>query len=306
MTFGELVGLMVWGNGEPDIFRGVIRRAEDGYEDLSRFARRDGLSRDEQLDGTVNQIVGQDATWFRDRDAGVMRVRAHGRRQYVDHPRAPIGGLDVGGLRPSWERWTGTDFTRPTGPVTETEFLGRPAWVVELAPPSHKPFPLQLVVDAATGLLLRKSNRDFGTVEEWVEFELDPELPDALFVWDGAAEPVPSRADFDAEHEAEQARRSAWLAQRQLATLRVPVECDVALHDWDDESGSLYADIYTSVSATLIRRRHSDAPWPEPESTNYAYSWRWSDGTWDWFFATDIPLTEPDLATIKARLATST
>jgi hypothetical protein len=305
LSFGELVGLMVWGTGRPDVFRGVIRSvAGNGDERRVRVSRRGRLSLEEQLDATVTQIVGEEATWFRDSDR--MRVHRRERRGHVDYARAPIGGLDVGGPRPSWERWTGTDFTRPTGPVTETEFLGRPAWAVELAPPSHKPHPLQLVVDATTGLLLRKTNRDFGTVEEWVEFELDPDLPDALFVWEGPADPVPSRADREAEHQAEQAERSAWLAQRGLATLRMPIECDVDLHEWDDESGSLCADIYTTISATLIRRPQGDAAWSEPDSTHSAHSWRWSDGTWDWFLATETPLAGPDLATIKTQLAAST
>lgn len=307
MSFGELVGLMVWGTGSRDAVQGVIRQVGDDAEERHyRLTRRGALSRMEQLDGTVTRIVGQDATWFRDSATERMRLHRHERHPHFDYARAPIGGLDVGGPRPSWERWTGTDFTHPTGPVTETEFLGRRAWAVELAPPSHKPYPLQLVVDAATGLLLRKTNRGFGMVEEWVELEVDPEMPDALFVWDGPADPVPSRADREAEHQAEQAQRSAWLARRGLATLRVPVECELDLHRWDDASGSLYADIDTTVSATLIRRPHSDTPWPEPDSTNYAHSWRWHDQAWDWFLATDTPLTEPDLATIKTRLASST
>lgn len=306
VSFGELVGLMVWGTEGRDVFRGVIRLVEeDGEEGRYRLARRARLMRKEQLDGTVTLIVGEQTTWFRDSETGRMRLRTHEGHPHADNARAPIGGLDVGGPRPSWERWTGTDFTRPTGPVTETEFLGRPAWAVELAPPSHKPHPLQLVVDAATGLLLRKTNRDFGTVEEWVDFELDPDLPDALFVWDGPADPVPSRADREAEHQAEQAQRSAWLARRGLATLWLPIECDVDLHDWDDESGSLYADIYTTVSATLIRRPASTTPWAQPDSTNYAHSWRWRDTTWDWFLATDTPLTQSDLAAIKTQLAAS-
>jgi hypothetical protein len=305
--FGELVGLMVWGTGRPDVFRGVIRRVQgDGEERRVRVARRGRLFREELLDGTVTEIVGEKAIWFREPEVGRMWLHRQEPRTYVDYARAPIGGLDVGGPRPSWERWTGTDFTRPTEPVTETEFLGRRAWAVELAPPSHKPHPLQLVVDAGTGLLLRETNRDFGTVEEWVELDLDPDLPDALFVWDGPADLVPSRADREAEHQAEQAERSAWLAQRGLATLRLPIECDVELHDWDEESGSLYADIYTTISATLIRRPHSDTAWSEPDSTNYEHSWRWSDGTWDWFLATETPLSEADLSTIKTRLATST
>lgn len=305
-NFGELVGLMVWGTGEPDSFRGVIRRVEAGDERRYRLVRRGNLLREEDLDGTVNLVVGMDATWFRDPEAGAMRVQFRELQRYVDYVHSWPGGLDVGGPRPSWARWAGTDFTRPTGPVTETQFFGRPAWAVELAPPSHKPYPLQLVVDGETGVLLRKTNADFGTVEEFVELDLQPDLSDALFVWDGPVKPFQSRADHEAEEQAEREQRRAWLRQRGLATLRVPIDFEVDLHDWDDVSGSLYADIYETVSAALIRRAHSDTPWEEPETTHYPHSWRWSGGSWDWFFASDFRLTELDLQAIKAQLAFTT
>jgi hypothetical protein len=190
--------------------------------------------------------------------------------------------------------------------VAETEFLGRRAWAVELAPPSHKPHPLQLVVDAATGVLLRRTNEGFGTVEEWTELQLDPDLPDELFAWDGPVRPLPSDAEQEAELEAELAQRAAWLTQRGLATLPLPVDCDVSLHEWDDESGSFYASLQADVVGTLMRRPHSDARWPEPETTRSSHSWRWSDGTWDWFLATELPLSESSLTTIKARLTSAT
>src|SRR5690348_6478788 len=98
---------MVWGPGTPDRFRGVVRRVDEGGEERkSRLARRGDLSRQEELDGTVERIVGEHATWFRDSDTGVMRVRQHEHQTNVLYSRAPIGGLDVGGPRGSWERWT--------------------------------------------------------------------------------------------------------------------------------------------------------------------------------------------------------
>lgn len=307
MSFGELVGLMVWGRGEPDAFRGVVRTVDaDGGERFVRLARRGALSREERLDGTVIRIVGERASWFLDSADATMRTHVHERSPYADYATAPIGGLDIGGPRPSWARWTGTDFTTPTGPVTETQFLGRPAWAVELAPPEHKPFPLQLVVDAATGLVLRRTNTGFGTVEEWVELDLEPQLPDELFEWTGPARPMPTRADREAEWRAEAAQRTAWLAQRGLATVVVPVACEVELHERDDASAGIYAGIDTAVSATLLRRPRSPAEWPEPDTTHYAHSWRWTDDTWDWFLATDLALDDAALASIKAQLAAST
>ena len=316
VAFGGLAGLIVWGRGTPDTYRGVVRRVEpdDGSaagaltESRRRVAVRGELRREEDVDGTVLRIAGVDADWFRAPDrattsSGVLWMRR--REAHQDHQRGPIGGRDVGGPRPSWERWMGTDFTRPTGPVVEAEFLGRPAWVVELAPPSHKPYPLQLLVDAATGLVMRTANEGFGSVEEWLEFDVDPVLPDAIFVWDGPAKPTPSREEREAAWRAEEAERTAWLARRGLATIPLCLEAGVRLHQWDDESGSLYASVEPHGSAVLIRRPRSDEPWPEPETTNYPHSWRWRDENWDWFFATGASLSNSALGTLKAHLATT-
>jgi hypothetical protein len=62
-------------------------------------------------------------------------------------------------------------------------FLGRAAWEVELAPPAHKPFPMQIVIDAHSGLLLREANQAFDTYNEWAELDTDADLPDDLFTW---------------------------------------------------------------------------------------------------------------------------
>ncbi len=102
--------------------------------------------------------------------------------------------------------FAGDDFTRPTGPVGATTFLGRTAWTVELAPPDHKPFPLQLVVDAETGLILQQRNDGFGSVDEWIEFVVGEPIPPDLFVWDGPARTVhDEQVRMHAAHEADDA-----------------------------------------------------------------------------------------------------
>src|SRR3954471_22476248 len=65
-----------------------------------------------------------------------------------------MGGTDLL-VRSTAEQWLGDDFTRPTGPPTATVFLGRDAWAIELAPPDRKPHPIQLVIDAETGMRLQ-------------------------------------------------------------------------------------------------------------------------------------------------------
>ncbi len=86
--------------------------------------------------------------------------------------------FEFGARRLGRDRWTGDDFTRPTGPAREVRFLDRSAWQIELAPPPRKPHPMQLIVDQQTGLLLREGNAAFGTFTEWTSLDLAAELPD--------------------------------------------------------------------------------------------------------------------------------
>jgi hypothetical protein len=268
--------------------------------------RRGSLSREEDLDGTVRTIVGTEARWQRDDDGGVMWMRPHDRHVDMRYTGSPIGGLDVGGPRPSWQRWEGTDFTRPTGPVTATGFLGRRAFAVELAPPAHKPHPMQLIVDAGTGLVLRAANADFGWAEEWVEVEIGASLPDELFVWTGPAQPAPSLEQRHAEHEAEVSQRQDWLQARGIDPLAVPVQPEVMLHEWDDATGAFYASLNFPGGGTLIRRPRSGEPWPEPDTTTYPHTRRWSDDRWDWFLAGDWQIADDDFARLRTRLAAAT
>jgi hypothetical protein len=304
ITFGALVGLMVCGPGGPDTVRGVVRAVEDGVERRTRLARRGALVREEDGDGALRRIVGVDATWF-GRGAEPPLRRAHETGRRFATAGAPIGGLDVGGPRPSWSRWDGTDFTRPTGPVQATEFLGRPAYALELAPPAHKPAPMQLVVDAATGLLLRAGNDAFDWVEEWTELDTGADLPDELFRWDGPAVDAPTLADQEAEHDRELAERRAWLAARGLAAVPLPVEPELQLHEWD-EDGAFVASLHVGGSGALARRPRSGAAWPEAERLQYPQVHRWSDSTWDWCVALDADISPEQLALLRVRLATTT
>lgn len=212
---------------------------------------------------------------------------------------------DAGGLLGAG-RWEGTDFTRPTGPVTSTEFLGRLAYAVELAPPSHKPAPLHLVVDAATGIVLRSTNGHFGFVEEWTRVEIGVELADDLFVWDGPATPAPIRAERDAEHEADMAGRRGWLDARGLAELAIPAEPELVLNAWDDASGAFFVSLEFGSSGALVRRPQSTEPWPQVDTMRYAHSYRWRDRQWDWCLAGDFAVSDEQLALLKVRLATTT
>ncbi len=308
MTFAELVALMVLGTGEPDRSPGCCRgipapRTRTGRTRVA--PRRPGT--------LASRPTG--ACWRSPaRSTGGCAPRttdAFGRA----YPRAndpspcarasPIGGLEPGGERPSFSRWDGTDFTRPTGPVTSTTFLGRDCWLVELAPPRHKPYPIQVSVDAATGLVLRSANREFGSVTEFTEVEIGADLPDELFVWDGPARSrvgVPRRAGR--ESRARPAARRAWLDAHGIV-LELPVAPDVVLHEWSDDTGAFGA------SFSAQRRGHARAPRRRCRcrcraTLNYPHVYRWTDSRWDWALATTRPIADEQLALVKVQLGKST
>jgi hypothetical protein len=199
--------------------------------------------------------------------------------------------------------FTGDDFTRPTGPVGHTTFLGREAYTVELAPPAHKPFPIQLVVDSETGLVLQQRNDGFGSVDEWVEIVVGERLDeDQLFRWQG---PVRSEADERAEYErewqADQAHRTDWFRANVAALpLRVELDLSVHVHVYEPD-GSFEASIGCGHLGSLARRPSSQQDWPLGWSE---VQHRWSSDGWDWALSMhDDQLTEAGLARLKQALS---
>ncbi len=152
MPWVALLGLMVDGpvsEREPSI-RGMVRSVDPTTADSDGRARvwRDGiLARVENPSGRPMLIVGSERAW------------RFGERQAVPPETASVEArTNFHGAGLLWRRpaqsFLGNDFTRPTGPAWSTRLLDRPAWEVELAPPSHKSYPIQLVVDAETGIVV--------------------------------------------------------------------------------------------------------------------------------------------------------
>lgn len=319
ITWPELVVLMGFGDGREDTVSGLLRVRDvnpiddesaddevDGdverhpvlgriavHEAQLRVSRRGQLLRVERPDGRVSAIFGADTTWLFEGGGDVPVA-------YDAHATSfGWAGADfVRRLPPS--RWEGDDFTRLTGPIEDVEYLGRPAYAFELAPPRRKPYPLQLIVDAQTGIVLRQANRDFGSYEEWLEVDVDADLGEDLFRWDG-----PTRAphDWDAEHEAEQGERQAWLDAHGLV-LEVPVRPELMLHEHDDATGAFEGSFHASVHGSLIRRPSAD-PIPDGE-LHYPHAYRWSDSRWAWLLSTVEPVADEQLALLKVQLAKST
>jgi hypothetical protein len=325
-SWSVLVSLMVHGPDIEPTVRGTIRSV-DGTDETRGYAtfshREDDLppvvagaytrSRDleggsllrvwkdgpririEESDGSPNLIVGSDATWSFDRihDEPLKSSRVQILYGYR--------GTRLLGRRTA-EGFLGHDFTTPSGPIGSTTFLGRQAWTVELAPPASKPYPLQLVVDAETGLLLQQRNDGFGTVDEYVEFVLDEELDPSLFVWDGPTRSeADERAKRDAEHEADMARRRAWVAENVSSKpLRLSLDVEIFVHMYDEDSGAFEGSLDHGSLGSLSRRPTSSEPWD--------LHWRdvqhrWSDDRWDWALTLyDAQLDEAALEAIKRQL----
>jgi hypothetical protein len=316
-SWAELVTLMVHG---PDLpMRGLVRShdpEEEGWfayvsEEPVLAGVRGGVESDDELDrprrvwrdgarvrieeagGRPNLIADEDTVWQFQPDEDVPVAAPRRRLMFV------YGGTSLLARRTA-EGFLGDDSTRPTGPVGTTTFLGRRAWTVELAPPRHKPHPIQLVVDAETGLLLQKRNDGFGMVEEWVELTVGEDLDPALFTWTGPSRPIEDRRAADrAEHEADLARRAAWFAERLgPAPVRAELELAPFVHDYDDETGAFHASL--GDIGSLARRPRSPDPW-DPGFREVQH--RWSTGRWDWALSFDEHrLTPEGLEALKRRL----
>lgn len=262
---------------------------------LTRVWRSGRRVRLERPDGRPSLIVGEERCWQFRGDDPVP----------VESPSSVVAyqgnGTQLLHRRPAAE-FTGDDFTRPTGPVGHTTFLGRDAYTVELAPPAHKPYPVQLVVDGETGLVLQQRNDGFGSVDEWAEIVVGEQLDDQLFRWQG---PARSEADERAEHErewqAERAERTDWFRVN-VAPLPLRLELDVEVHVHVHEpDGSFEASIGESHLGALARRPSSPDIWQLGWSE---VQHRWTSDGWDWALSIyDDQLTEAGLARLKQALS---
>jgi hypothetical protein len=315
IAWHELVGLIAVGDGRDHSMVGVVRTRDvtevsdevDGpqVEDVAGIGRarvsewrqrvwkRGHLLRLETIDGRPRMIVGTETRW----------VWLDGEPIPTAFPiRTSSWGTGLGLLleRRGHDQWEGEDFTHPLSDPVASEFLGRQAWRVELAPPAHKAFPLTLIIDAQTGLVLSETNEGRTTVGEWVELTLDEEISEELFDWTGEVLQQPSR---EAEHEREMAARKVWLDHRAIGDLPLTVPVELSLHEFADD-GSFHVSIEARLQGGLVRRPHTSREWDEPFGWNHIVSW--TDERWDWLLGTDVVLDEATLATLKACLSRTT
>ncbi|MFC6707176.1 hypothetical protein [Flexivirga alba] len=272
----------------------IVLADEDGPATL-HVRIKGARHRLDRLDGTVFFIQDTDRAWqFHD-----------------EHPNRPDeGGSEVSYVgtvwslvvRPDRDRFEGNDFTRPTGPPRATEYLGRAAWEVQLAPPSHKPFPLTYVVDAETGLLLQERNERAGLLAGWLEFEVGADIDDSVFGWNG---PVVTEEERDAamwaEIQAERREGAAWVEQHitpQPVTVQLTYTGPIQVNEHEKDGsfdGCLGSDPTLSIGRRPLGRRDF---WRADAST-----YQWTSGEWRWqVMAHGATLTPESLRSLQEQL----
>lgn len=191
----------------------------------------------------------------------------------------------------------GDDFTQPTGPVSDIEFLGRDCWAVELAPPPHKPAPIQIVVDRESGAVLHQGNEEFDVSVEFISIEVGGHIDDALFTWSGAAvsmderraaESLAARAEYQQSQADRLSRLESDLGVRSF-TVQVPV--DLVITDVDElgEDGSfavrVRSDAAPHADGYLRRRAHQPGRWNIDSTDRPVHHWTAAGFDWAlWFY----------------------
>ncbi|NMD57337.1 MULTISPECIES: hypothetical protein [Tsukamurella] len=196
----------------------------------------------------------------------------------------------------------GDDFTQPTRPVAEIEFLGRDCWSVELAPPPHKPAPLQMIVDRQSGAVLQQGSEEFDVSVEFTSLDVGGQVDDSLFTWDGAAVSLDERRAVDARaeraaYEEAQADRLAWLESdlgARSLNIRVPVELAITdVYELDEGDGSYFVRIRSGsgahIEGCLWRRPHQPGRWRIDSTDHTVHHWSAAGFDWAvWLYGLDV------------------
>ena len=128
-------------------------------------------------------VQNPERQWIRDEDGRMQRVAAGSGRYWGDnHPRDLLGIPDERA-----ERFTSPrEFSRPLSSPVQVRVADRLCWEVELGPPPHKPYPMHVAIDDATGAVLRIQVHNYLVFREMQQFTPDPAtLSDRMFEWEG-------------------------------------------------------------------------------------------------------------------------
>ncbi|CAM3755046.1 hypothetical protein TSST111916_04820 [Tsukamurella strandjordii] len=250
---------------------------------------RDGRRvRVERPDGSPYFITDGVTAWEFSDDPDESPTHAPADRVYYSGP-----GSELLISRSAQDWLHGDDFTRPNGPIGETTFLDRSCWAVELAPPEHKPYPLQIVVDRESGAILQERNDDAGFSVEYIELSIGEPVDGAVFTWTGPSTSLDERwaarrAEYEAAEQARLAESRTWFTDHVAApALTVEVALGFSFshfYDLDPADGSfsarVQADRAGGPDGVLSRRARSTQEW-DFGRVGYPVR-RWSTSDFDW------------------------
>ncbi|SDD25401.1 hypothetical protein SAMN05444580_103437 [Rhodococcus tukisamuensis] len=206
--------------------------------------------------------------------------------------RTPLERVHIAGpgkqllITPPTGHWVRGNYARPTRPVEDVEFLGRPCWSVELAPRRPDKPSVRLIVDADSGAVLAEHTGDGidGAAFEQATFgaPADP----AVFTWNGPIETDDdSRGKMVAAAETRRRQTYDWFRENvSAADLHVPV-----LHDltpqWiriDDEATGAFSAGFGGGEGDgyMARRPRSSEPWNLAWYGEAAAAWSTADFDW--------------------------
>lgn len=172
------------------------------------------------------------------------------------------------------------------GPVVPAVHDRRPAWQVELLPPPGERGLLTVVVDDATGLLLRKANAQHDVERELLDLVVDGPLDDALFAAQRARE---------AEHDRDR-RRYDLALRRPVPTPR--------WHPWRRafSDGPDVVVVDTDRGTGSVGRAPLGRPAPVADWLSDPHVHRLDARGWSWAVASETPMSVEEAQRVVAEV----
>ena len=280
-SFDTAVGTVAWSDPEEDPpgDRGSLRFA---------FAEPDRWRIEDDEGPFV--ITGGDQTFVRTAP-GLMAVLGDGHVGLQHDPRHLIDGPTVAASLS--ER---NDFSRPIGPAEEAEIDGRLGWRFVLAPPPHKPAPLEVVLDDETGVVLEYRSLGADYWEMLTSFEVNVSLDDESFTWTGEVDTAWVDERLVHEERARAVSEHPWPSPTYWPS-GVPLD----VIEGDVDNGSFVAVMGGHVASQPILARWRPGSPPvrlEGHIRRLAAHHRWERDGFHWLLATDDDISPEDLQRI--------
>ena len=281
VAFDTAVGTMTWSDPDED---------PPGHQGSLRFwhAQPDRWRIEDERGPFV--IAGRDGTFVR-RPSGAM-AQLPG-ESGVGLPHDPRDLLDGRGVAESLSERN--DFSRPVGPGRPAQIGGRVGWRFVLAPPPHKPAPLEVVLDDQTGVVLEYRSQGADYWETLTSFEVDVPIDEDRFTWTGEVD-----TEWNDERQAAEDRSRAVSDHPWPSPRWWPTGMPLDVLDGDVDEGWFIGWLGDSSGRVLARWR-PDSAVPRRLAGRIhelPFEHRWQRDGWDWLLATDEQLAPDDLQRI--------